>query len=198
MGRLFHEHRQDVVTDALNALDVTLEDAEVLDVGCGAGGWLRMLVELGARPEHLTGMDISESRIRAAIRANPAIHWQVIEGGAIPAAGGRFDLVMQSMVFSSILDDALATELAREMVRVLKPGGLVLWVDLLTNCPGRLRAYPSAKVRQLLAGCDIAYERRAYPAYLRRLYRHAWLCRLLLRWSDVGSECLIVVLRKRG
>lgn len=196
MGRLFYEHRIEVVTDALNALDFALEEARVLDFGCGAGGWLRLLVDLGATPDNLTGMDISESRIATARAANPAIHWQVVEGGSIPAADAQFDLVLQTTVFSSILDERVSDGLAREMRRVTRPGGLIFWADLLTGDPGRLKPYPIEQVRRLFPDCDIAYQRHAYPGYFRTLYHHAWLCRLMSRFSGARAEYLVAVLRK--
>ena len=66
MGRLFYEHDYNILVTALNSLDIDLEDSTVLDVGCGEGAWLRLLVELGAKPDNLTGIDLSESRIQAA------------------------------------------------------------------------------------------------------------------------------------
>lgn len=196
MGRLFHEHRQQVVTDALNAIDFALEEAHVLDVGCGDGGWLRLLVELGAAPPNLTGMDLSQSRIDAAGRAHPGIRWLVIDGENLPSADGQFDMVLQATVFSSILDEALAARLAGEMWRVTKPGGYVLWTDLLHGDPARLRAYPLESVRRLFPAARLVYQRRAYPTYFRTLYRHPRLCRLLSSLSDARAEYLVAVLKK--
>jgi SAM-dependent methyltransferase len=196
IGRLQYLHRFEILIDALNAAgDFPLEAAKVLDYGCGAGGWLRMLVELGANPEHLTGLDMSESRIQTARRANPGIHWRLIAGDAIPEPDASFDLTLQSTVFSSILDEQLARRLAREMVRVTRPGGLILWSDLLIGSPGRLTAYPLERVRALFSDCEIVYQRRAFPAYFQRLYMHPWLCKLLPLLGERDCEYLIAILR---
>ena len=43
-----------------------LSQIEILDVGCGTGGWLRTLLEWGASPEHLHGIDLLHDRIDQA------------------------------------------------------------------------------------------------------------------------------------
>jgi SAM-dependent methyltransferase len=196
MGRLFHEHRLEVMVDALNAVDFALEEARVLDFGCGDGAWLRLLIDLGADPGKLTGMDLSASRIAGARRANPAVDWQVVDGGAIPAADAQFDLVLQTTVFSSILDAGLTGALAREMDRVTRPGGAIFWADLLHGDPGRLRAFTRDELQRLFPAYTVAYERRAYPGYFRRFYAHPWLCRLLAHWTSAQAEYLVVILQK--
>ena len=42
-----------------------------------------------------------------------------------------FDLLLQSPVFTSILDQAMKERVAAEMMRVSKPGGLILWYDFI-------------------------------------------------------------------
>ena len=65
-----------------------------------------------------------------------------------PAAS---DLVLQSTVFSSLLDDAFQQRLADAMWRWLKPGGAVLWYDFTVDNPRNpdVRGVPLARVRQL-------------------------------------------------
>ena len=46
-----------------------------------------------------------------------------------------FDFVFQSTVFTSILDSEVRKEVAGEMLRVLKPGGVILWYDFHVNNP---------------------------------------------------------------
>ncbi|MBW2662356.1 MAG: methyltransferase domain-containing protein [Deltaproteobacteria bacterium] len=99
MGRLFYEHNYNIIVDALNATDISLDNLTVLDVGCGTGAWLRLLVELGSKPENLTGIDISENRIENAKSNNPAINWIKSDGDSIPFECDTFDIVMQVVVF---------------------------------------------------------------------------------------------------
>src|SRR5437867_12293533 len=52
---------------------------------------------------------------------------------AFPEA--TFDLVCQSMVFTSILDHGMKQQIAAEMLRVVKIEGLILWYDFHVNNP---------------------------------------------------------------
>ena len=81
-----------------------LSHIEVLDIGCGSGGWLRTLLEWGARPEHLHRIDLLEDRIEKARALGMGIDFQVASGYEIPFADGSMDLVSAHTVFSSILD----------------------------------------------------------------------------------------------
>ncbi len=47
----------------------------------------------------------------------------------------RSDLVFQFVMFSSILNEPTKAQIAREMVRVLKPGGFVVWYDFFRDNP---------------------------------------------------------------
>lgn len=140
LGRLFAAHHREVLTDALNTCGIELESLQVLDVGCGTGFWLRQLVDLGADPGRLTGTDLSAARLDIARAKNPGITW-VETAGDLPFDDESFDLVVQTVVFSSIPDEGLRRELAAEMNRVTRPGGHILWVDLKPDDSERLATF---------------------------------------------------------
>jgi SAM-dependent methyltransferase len=136
-----------------------LGDTTLLDVGCGNGDDLLQLIRFGFEPANLTGIELLDDRARAArIRLPEGV--SVIAGDAASAAlpDGGFDVVMQSTVFTSILDDAFQRALAAEMWRLVAPGGGVLWIDFTYDNPrnadvrgvklDRLRAlFPSPPAR---------------------------------------------------
>jgi SAM-dependent methyltransferase len=114
----------------------SLAEARILDVGCGNGSWLRMLMRLGARPEGLTGIDLMPPVIEAARTVNPsAIKFLCSSAAALEFASVSFDLVCQSMVFSSVLDGATRARIAAEMRRVAKPDGLIISYDFFVRSP---------------------------------------------------------------
>ncbi len=89
--------------------------------GCGAGYWLRELVKWGARPENLTGNDLLADRVAVARRlCAPAVKLECASAAQLPFSDATFDLVLQSTVFTSILDADLKRRVAAEMLRVLK------------------------------------------------------------------------------
>lgn len=131
---------------------IPLSQLHALEVGCGMGGNLRELIQLGCRPENLIGNDLMPDRIALARELLPQ-GVRLLQGDALqldlPPAS--FDIVMQSTVFSSILDDAVQSRLADGMWSLLKPGGGILWYDFTFNNPGnkQVRGVPLARIRQL-------------------------------------------------
>lgn len=122
------------------------------EVGCGAGGNLLDLLRLGLLPPHLTGIELLPERLAAARISLPE-GVRLITGDAAEAdvEPGTQDLVLQSTVFSSILDDMLQQRVADAMWRWLKPGGAVLWYDFTVDNPRNpdVRGVPLARVRSL-------------------------------------------------
>ncbi|WP_119153752.1 class I SAM-dependent methyltransferase [Caldimonas tepidiphila] len=125
---------------------------DLLEVGCGTGGNLLELLRMGFAPERLAGIELLPERAAQARRVLPA-SLAVVEGDACvaPVAPASLDLVYQSTVFSSLLDDAFQTRLADAMWRWLRPGGAVLWYDFVYDNPRNpdVRGVPLARIRAL-------------------------------------------------
>ena len=107
----------------------TLAGWRLLDVGCGAGYWLRAFLEFDARPEDLVGIDVSDVRFELARAKNPLITLQQTDGITIPYDDSCFNLVTQFVTFSAMSSAALRIRVAGEISRVLKRGGFVFWWD---------------------------------------------------------------------
>jgi SAM-dependent methyltransferase len=122
------------------------------EVGCGSGGNLLELLRLGFAPEQLLGIELLPDRHAQARHVLPAAT-PVWLGDAVhaPVEPASLDLVLQSTVFSSLLDDAFQQRLAAAMWQWLRPGGHVLWYDFTVNNPRNadVRGVPLARVRAL-------------------------------------------------
>ena len=114
---------------------VPLEGRTALEVGCGSGQTLARFTNLGARPGDLFGVDLLPDRVNEARERYPEINFHCANAEALDFPGRHFDLVILSTVFSSILDNGMASNVAHEVRRVLKPGGAVLWYDFRYNNP---------------------------------------------------------------
>jgi ubiquinone/menaquinone biosynthesis C-methylase UbiE len=139
-----------------------LSGIAVLDLGCGSGHWLRDLLKWGASPEHMVGVDLLADRVTRARQLCPAgITIECANATRLPYADASFDLVIQSTVFTSMLDGAVRRQAAAEVLRVLRPGGRMLWYDFHMNNPRNadVRAVKKAEIRALFPGCDIRLER---------------------------------------
>ena len=133
-----------------------LASARVLDVGCGGGYWLRRMIDWGVDPAKAHGIDLLPERVeRARARLPATCNIRLADGQAIPFADGHFDLVSQFVMFSSVLAPDTRAAIAREMLRVTAPGGIVLWYDFHVDNPRNpdVRGVRMAEVRGLFPGC---------------------------------------------
>ncbi len=151
-----------------------LSDLRILDVGCGDGGMLRQLVEWGARPPSLAGVDVREEPLARARDLAPSMDLRQASAEHLPWRDGSFDVVCQHTVFTSILDSEVRRSVAGEMDRVLRPGGGVLWYDFMYDNPSNpdVRGVPVGEIRQLFPGYEIDLRRiTPAPPLIRRIPR---------------------------
>lgn len=139
-----------------------VEHKKVLEIGCGSGGGLMQFMKLGFRPENLAGVELLEERIAAARNLLP-LSVRLFGGDAckFDLGEGKFDLVFQSTVFSSILDLVVQRSLAARMWNLLKPGGSVLWYDFIYDNPRNpdVAGIPIRRVRELFPRGELQFWR---------------------------------------
>jgi ubiquinone/menaquinone biosynthesis C-methylase UbiE len=104
----------------------------VLDVGCGTGT-LAVAAARAAPGVAVTGLDADASILsRAREKASDAgveIRFDEGKSAALPYADASFDVVLSTLVFHHLPDDA-KRQTAAELVRVLRPGGRLVVGDL--------------------------------------------------------------------
>jgi SAM-dependent methyltransferase len=179
-----------------------LAERDLLEVGCGSGYWLRELVKYGARPDRLWGIDLlRDSLERARELCAPGVRLAQGNGCALPFADGQFDLVLQSTVFSSVLEREVRERLARELVRVLRPGGAVLWYDARVPHPGNrdLTGIGARELAALFPNCAIAREPITLAPPIARLIapRSLLLCQLLGKLAPLCTHYLAIIRKPR-
>jgi SAM-dependent methyltransferase len=100
----------------------------LLEVGCGAGGNLRVLHERGA---HTEGADISPRMVELARTLNAERGMEfpivVIDGAHLPHPDASFDVVLTVTALQHNHDGPALDSLSGEIVRVLRPGGAA-WI----------------------------------------------------------------------
>jgi ubiquinone/menaquinone biosynthesis C-methylase UbiE len=93
----------------------------VLDLGCGAGRFVRALAEAGADP---VGVEVAQAALERARRNAPGADLRLVEAdGSLPLEHRSVDLVWCSEVLEHVADVA---GLLVEVRRVLRPGGRLL------------------------------------------------------------------------
>ena len=129
-----------------------LREKKILEIGCGAGGNLLNFISLGANPAHLTGNDLVPHRIEEArARLPAAVRLHCGDAGELKIDAETFDIVLQSVCFSSILDDAVLRAVANRAWFLLRPGGAFLSYDFTVNNPRNpnVRGISVARLREL-------------------------------------------------
>lgn len=114
----------------LEAAGLVASQIRMLDIGCGRGERLDDWLAWGVPPERLFGVDLMPAFVSQAARHAPGAQLATAAANALPFAPASFDLVAQSMVFSSILGSDVRRASATEMMRVVRPDGVILWYDM--------------------------------------------------------------------
>ena len=128
-----------------------VEEKRLLEIGCGSGGNLLQFLRLGFSPENLVGNELLQDRINKAGKRLPA-GLNLLPGNALDLTiqECQFDIVFQSMVFSSILDEKFKFQLAKRMWGWVKEGGGILWYDFIYDNPWNkdVKGIPYKKVKE--------------------------------------------------
>jgi SAM-dependent methyltransferase len=107
------------------------DGATILDVGCGSGRDLQSIEqEFSHIHPSLHGVDLIPGRIEQARSVVPHATLQVAGGEELEYEDNYFDLVLTSVVFSSVLDATVARDIAREIIRVTSKSGSILCYDM--------------------------------------------------------------------
>jgi ubiquinone/menaquinone biosynthesis C-methylase UbiE len=101
--------------------------ARLLDVGCGTGRWIRRYRELGFSP---VGVDATFEMLRIARVRDTRDPLILGLADCLPFADSQFDGVSDITVVQHIPYE-LQTKALREMVRVLRPGGRLILLELV-------------------------------------------------------------------
>jgi demethylmenaquinone methyltransferase / 2-methoxy-6-polyprenyl-1,4-benzoquinol methylase len=100
--------------------------SRALDVATGTGD---LAIALAARGAEVVGSDFSEGMLERARLKSPAVRWEQANALALPYGDGEFDAA--TVGFGARNFSELAVGL-REMVRVVRPGGRVVVLEITT------------------------------------------------------------------
>jgi ubiquinone/menaquinone biosynthesis C-methylase UbiE len=207
----FRQSRERAVLQLLGRSNLfPLHNRRVLDVGCGTGQWLVDFETWGADRANLAGIDLVPSRVeQAAARlsglrdesgrtVSPGADIRLGDASRLPWEDDSFDLVVQSMAFSSILDQEMRRNLAREMARVVAPGGVILWYDFSVDNPRNphVRGVRTKEILALFPGFTFESQRiTLLPPLARRVAGISVLAAELLTRMRFLNTHILAVLR---
>ena len=101
--------------------------SRILDVGCGTGRWLRRFGELGFSP---IGVDATFGMLSIARSHRTTAPLAVGLASSLPFSEAAFDAVSDITVVQHIPYE-LQSKALQEMVRVLRPGGRMILLELI-------------------------------------------------------------------
>ncbi|MFA5127938.1 MAG: class I SAM-dependent methyltransferase [Patescibacteria group bacterium] len=105
----------------LKSLRKLPEGAKILEIGCGAGAFIRAIKKI--RPEwECFGVDLSQEAINTAVGAVDGVRYTAFDGGRFPYEDNNFDAV----IFMDVLEHVSEPEnFVAEIKRVLKTKGIM-------------------------------------------------------------------------
>jgi ubiquinone/menaquinone biosynthesis C-methylase UbiE len=175
-----------------------LRSKNLLEIGCGGGHWLREFIKWGVRAENVVGVELLEDRAAEARRLCPsATKIECGRASELEFVDESFDIVLQATVFTSILDSSLKQQVAREMMRVVRREGFILWYDYHVNNPWNndVRGVNRREICQLFPGCRLDLKRITMaPPLTRFLAPYSYLaCYMLGKFSPLCTHYLGVI-----
>jgi ubiquinone/menaquinone biosynthesis C-methylase UbiE len=117
----FARRKVEILEDIVRPGLGSLQGLSLLDVGCGTGTTDRYLAP---RVRSLHGVDISEEMLAKAEQNVPKGSYSHYDGTNLPFDGGTFDVVVAICVLHHV-PVPMRRDLVRDMVRVVRPGGVV-------------------------------------------------------------------------
>jgi ubiquinone/menaquinone biosynthesis C-methylase UbiE len=122
------EDYQKLVAPFLTQLGVEPRTLAMLEVGCGAG---RMTRAFAAHFQSVIAFDVSpemQKQARIHLREFPQVRFITGDGATLAGVESEsVDFVFSYLVLQHLPKEALALGFVREMMRVLKPGGALLF-----------------------------------------------------------------------
>jgi ubiquinone/menaquinone biosynthesis C-methylase UbiE len=176
----------------------TLNNQRIIEIGCGSGGVIAEYLTWGAAPNNLYGFDLLFNRLRDASNILPHLSWICANGQNIPYKSGAFDIALQYTAFSSILDDDIKRQVAAEMVRVLKPGGIIIWYDFWLNPTNRqTKGIRKQELLSLFPKCVLEFNKITLaPPIVRRIVPVSWGFAYFLETVKFLNTHYLVVIRQ--
>lgn len=139
----------------------------VLDVACGTGDMVMELLRQGCS---VTGVDLSKEMMAIAKRKAPQAEYRLADVERLPFGEASFDAVTCAFGVRNFvhLEQGL-----HEMLRVLKPGGRMVILELATPDSSLIRPFYNLYTRRIIPwlGQRLAGSREAYTYLPRSIER---------------------------
>ncbi|MEO5713231.1 MAG: class I SAM-dependent methyltransferase [Luteolibacter sp.] len=162
--------------ESLRQVKRSIASMDILDIGCGTGRASRMYVDLGFRPEQITGMDLREGTVRMASQLNPSIQYLTQEE-LLQQPPKLYDWISLVTVVSSVSTEEDRRFVIKQADALLKPGGHLFYYDLVNA--NAFAGGDTIRPTRLFDGFEIIWHPRVKDSHfvpLRERFRMLSLC----------------------
>lgn len=151
------EERNKIYSHVIKQYFKDIKSIKILEIGAGSGGNIDFFKSLGILPQNIYANELLKDRVVDLRKNHPDIH--IIEGDANEISENEFDVIFQSTVFTSILDNEFRIKLATKMWSMLKANGIILWYDFAYNNPKNpdVRKVTKAELTALFPKSNLTY-----------------------------------------
>ena len=196
---LFMSHqRQRAVADLLRQENVKhLRNHKILEIGCGNASFLYEMLTYKASLNNLYGLELIQGRARSTKGCFKHAKITIADAQHLPLEDNSMHIILQSMVFSSILDLQIKQRIARDILRVLKPHGYLIWYDFWINLTNaHTKGITLSDIRDLFPGCQITWRRiMLAPPIAHRIVPYSWTLSLLLHNLRLLNSHYVVLIK---
>src|SRR5215471_1737493 len=180
---VFLHSTQLVAAKVALSLNRDKDNPVIIDFGCGTGRFVRFF---GRRGASVTGVDITMEMLLAARRFGvpERCHLVEIDGINIPLPDQSVDMIWCCGVlrFSLLVPNPVYRDIAKEMYRVLKPGGFVVNIEMYVDNP------PRAFTRDFEDAGFVTKDMRIVQRYSGRFENYCLSPRLPLGFVKMGGR----------
>ncbi len=145
----------------------------MIEIGAGNGINIEYFKRIGIKPQNIWANELLDARVEALQKEHGDIN--ILPGDALDILiDQKFDIVFQSMVFSSILDPVFRKLLAEKMLSLLNEDGMIIWYDFIYNNPRNkdVRRVNLKEIQSLFHNTDLSYKKvTLFPLIARRIGR---------------------------
>lgn len=199
-NRFMLESRNRTAAAMLHRLKVFPQSTDTcIEVGFGGIGWLSELIGWGIKEPNLHGIELEPTRAHKAQELLPAADLRIGDAVALPWESETFQLAVASTLFTSVLDHRVRRLIAGEIIRVLAPGGALLWYDFAYNSPRNphVRGISRAEIQALFPALQGEIRKVTLaPPVVRLIAPRWWTLATLLEGIPLLRTHLMAVLIK--
>ena len=196
-----HQKKEKMLLKLLKPYKNAISSFKILDIGCGHGDLLHQLIMYGANLYNLYGFDIRFDTVKAGKTQYPFLNLINSNAQMLPFQDNTFDIVCLMTCLSSIPDQSTKRNIVKEVDRVLKKGGFIVYYDLKSPryINNNLKGIPKSELLSLFPNYNITlYSTTLNCGLVKRIINISWLVTEIIEKIKVFNTNYIGIFIKQA